>query len=80
MAEKRAPLTKAELDLLTGGKNANNKEWAFIQDNSSRISLPEDGQFPLEYSQKKKKPKVPAQRLSNGESLPDVETPDWTDH
>lgn len=42
-------------------------EWRYLQDHGSDL-LP------------KVKPKVPAQRLSNGESLPDVETPDWTDH
>lgn len=42
-------------------------EWKYLQDHGNDL-LP------------KVKPKVSAQRLSSGQPLPDVETPDWTDH
>lgn len=42
-------------------------EWNYLQDHGNDL-LP------------KVKPEVPAQRLSNGKKLPDVEVPDWTDH
>jgi hypothetical protein len=70
MPEKSAKLTKHEEELLSSDgetKIVSNQDWEFVQENASKL-LP------------KKVPKVSAQRPTGVTKLPDVETPDWTDH
>lgn len=72
MPEKTTVLTEHEEELVSSDPKVvekaikSNQDWAFADENANRLPT-------------KKKPKVPAQRLSGDKKLPDVVMPDWTD-